>query len=1136
MNKLLNHKITKVIILCLSLVFIFNILTIFKVEADFFFPSGLSSRTNVWRGLADNLGAVGDPSDEPLKNTSKYNQIGFDITFGVSRDIVTYTGEAYETEEHKRYPYVEKNSSKGKEYWGIDDTDFLKKLDYNAYNNTEDYKHSLRLLALANCNASSGLIDFTTVGGNLLYRATKGLTRITAKVISFLIMAKNIEVSTILEALRLDDLNNLFNKIFIQDENGNITIFLALGLIGFIFAIVGYVRHYATGSSKKSSLRDIFLFLFLGFALIGMSLSGNSVNVAKNGANLVSSLIYAATDTDSNASLFKTEDKLTGTQVVKSQTIAYTETSKLNKALIDAQICMQFGVDDINKLSTQGMNVGGLSDAYTKVTSLNGGSGNLGYYFWAINSPVDMVSVSSDNLKVGNTKGSLKSSATELQMNEFITDLQKLYNNNADSGTRTKLKTMVLNLADPRPATAAAKFIIIFLIFLFLTLALVKLVFKIVLAKVLVGGSILALPIAGPLFISNNKKLIDTAKMLTFTFFSFSIQVLVLSIIFDLVIYVIGMLIGTSDILNLIITLVLVIGLWMWMPKIMALLDELFSKIDSSMSRDLTARKRSIKGAVNRNLSNFNRWNDNRVRTKTVIDEDGKPQTVEVKGGNRFLGALGHRLENDLNTSKSQKTALGMAIAERKINKVNKNNIKLSSMGSSEEYKNIELDAKADSTEAYAALGLSTSNLGSQKESLNEDEIKNLTDEQLALVEDESLRTKLTNARDNLIENESRELVEKQLEHERQILALEKEKMDNIRYRLSSGFYDVSPQEQAELEQWEKDVEQNSTRLKQMYEDKVSREKEIEAIRHNEFNKEIQAYINGVVLGTHVDEYRRALDDKRQELKEKVKLAHKAHNQEAENKYIEELAAIDKKEHMLVEGKIQSIQEDVTITQDDKLLAKGNYNRSAMSPAEVERYNSLKTSTEQSKVRAQTNNHTSSGNQPQGFEVKENNETHASAGQTKVNKSQNEIPFEVGNNINQHINSGAVDIQSQGFNEGFEVKNEGQRITAVNYSNQDNLGTQSAFSPGSQTRVDSRPQDEGGTQNGINHARASDKGKKQSKLNSEESTVQSNVQSYIKSGVSIEDNTLGNEPAHTQPFEVPKSKSKFNFKNRNKSE
>lgn len=698
MSKLKSSRKMRLATKLLCLIILVASFTPLIANADFtrVFPV-VGQQYEVFRGRDVDSGSVGDKDQFPI-NDKSYNKISFDILYGNNRSLVRYLGEmpksikGQDTELSKvegleripvgRYGPELSDSEYSSAYWGKDTysklTDsgnknpLIKKMEEAA--NTDIT--SIRLFCLTQ-SSKQGPFGVILDG---FYGVNKFLCRSAITLFSFFIEAKNIDISKLVDVLGLSGgankgIRGLFNKVFIGTP-GHLSIFMIFAIIAFIFSVVGLAFSFAKGKQGKTTLRDLLLLLICGVLVIGMALSGKAQSLPTTVSNVVSQFIEATIDTntdDDDGNLWKTRNS----GVPTSKTIALQEMTQLNKLMIDTEIAAQFGMP-VDKLTFSSTTIPFtqdftkddkgvyrptvVSDDEPRPLDLKLWNNNLGYYYWYANSTgpsIKYTTNSAEDVLSEFKSKPTRAQASDVRMQNVVTYLQHIYDNPKDNAEKEKVLKAAKNLAEPDKLKAVITFLLLLATIIIFAIASIKMITGILISKLLVAGSILGLPIAGPLLLTGKPKLARYGKMILFLLITHGIRIVILSIVFDLAFYILS-LIASADFVRMILALGFAVAFLQFSPIIMAKLTQLFSAIEGAISPELRTATQATKQKLGRSVSDFNRWNNNRTKTKLVTDADGNIHEVEVKGGSRLLGALGRNLENDLTAPSTTKTMMSL--------------------------------------------------------------------------------------------------------------------------------------------------------------------------------------------------------------------------------------------------------------------------------------------------------------------------------------------------------------------------------------------------------------------------------------------------------------------------------------------
>lgn len=619
-------KVTRSIVLLLCCIIFFS-------SFSAVYALGLGKHNNVWDNLGDELG--GSQTDTYPYNrigqsdwSGNIKSVGMDVLYGTTHGIVLYYGEVPHDETFNKdkridawngYPYREKTSIASTKdgidpfvYWG---TKLEGKTEVTIEDlenvNTSDKIVSMRLYAL-----SVSPTQFGFWLGNIFYIMQVFFAGLGTKIINLLVIAKNIDMSFILESLGLQKLSEVANKAFIWNPEagakGQISIFTAFCILIFLVSIVGYAISYARGTKKTMDIKEVLIPVFVGLIIIGMCLSGriNTLGSAlSNGVTKVCNTIAGIATDSSGGSVFITD--VSGDPKYENRCIQIQEMSLVNKCFIDMQICTQFGVSGIGKLNMISLPNGSANTKYLmydKSLDFNTEFGNnLGYYYWFADS--NAADKTSKNITYPKTSPT----ANEEKMSSMITFLQACYNSANTEGQKESIRNIVYSFAKPHTMVGALRMFLFFGIMVMLALCLWRYVKDILVAKLKMLLALLGMAVAGPLMITGKPKLVQTGKdILGIILISF-IEITIHSIMFDAILFAVGIVIA-PDLLRLVVTFFLILLLWHFNKK----LNEQIHKATESIERSVISSN-GIVAQAKRSAHNYlrdrpARWLEERAR------------------------------------------------------------------------------------------------------------------------------------------------------------------------------------------------------------------------------------------------------------------------------------------------------------------------------------------------------------------------------------------------------------------------------------------------------------------------------------------------------------------------------------------
>lgn len=550
------------------------------------------------------------------QNNSNFSKIGLDILYGSTRDLVIYTGEIplgddTELMADTKYPYS-KNSPTISDvsYWGTIDSSFTGKI-VDKDNNTGE---SLRLYALD--KTSGGSFQFFSI----FYDLTKFLAQGAKFLMELLIKLKNINFETIAQAIGLNELVKLFNRLLIRDADGNWSPYMILCIASVIFAIVLWTINYMRGGKKILRFSEIIIPVFVSIFIVAMCLFGNLVSLPDKLSTVGESLLVtginsAAEDaverrareyinprvnknpnldpvhteleylpedgwTSSHINdvdIFLTELKADTEDISKSEVSTLNNISFLNKMIVDAQIATQFNVDsvrDLNPIET----VITADDLKVITGNLNFTTKNLGYLYWF---------ATTESAQFNNNNNYKFNGSSSDKLTRIVTVLQKAYTN--ANGTvklsEAEVKRMFEGFLNPQYSTGILRMLLLVVLYIMLVFALWRVVLQVLIGKIELYASILGFPVAGPLYMVKNERLRAFSKSILFMFAFGMIRILVYSIIFEIVLYTV-IYITSSSVSYVISTLLAIVILFMVLKfyrKIEEQIESLLNQVESKL-------------------------------------------------------------------------------------------------------------------------------------------------------------------------------------------------------------------------------------------------------------------------------------------------------------------------------------------------------------------------------------------------------------------------------------------------------------------------------------------------------------------------------------------------------------------------
>lgn len=698
----------------------------------------------------DNNTTVSADSLFPYNQVTNFNavvSVGFDKIFGISRALVRYRGEI---------PYYYSHNSEGKAYAGLEQEPYTAsyngqeiKMDSNHFSITwneywgpivlnevvtpqelesvnEDAIVSLRLYAWRTSTSKNWFF-------NLLYSIVKGLSWLGSKLCNLIVIIKNINIVAIMDALGLESLTQTINDIFLakRDDAGHIisiSPFAVFAIIAFIISLVGFVLSYIRGTKKEKSLwSDIVLLGIAGLLVIGIALSNNALSIGSWIADLSARLTQTVTELGGGSTYMWTTktDNTGGNSPNISMELQNTETSIVNKILIDMQICAQFGVSRIEELDLSTLEnsdtiplatkyltkyfagrsditpvdknhpMTGEQDANKRDKLVNRLGNNLGYYYWWATASQTNYGYAYSNI----SKMFITNNRQADKLDEMITYLQVLYNKaraDNDVTQQNKIINILDHFAKPDPGANIVSMLVLFIIYILLVICLFKYAIKIVLAKLSLLAGILALPIAGILICTTNKNLVKTGKGLLGMFVMSFLRITIFSIFFDLVIYIVGALVST-DIVRLLICGVLLGLMWKLNPAIDKAIENALANVERTVAPEAREMKAQAKAYARRKISE----SQNRLREKNgkIVGYDAEGNAIRTTSRGGIYDTILRNADNMLTDDPtSRKSAFKISREAKKDKQADLNTAKKEVIDAADALRRKEYDDAASHT------------------------------------------------------------------------------------------------------------------------------------------------------------------------------------------------------------------------------------------------------------------------------------------------------------------------------------------------------------------------------------------------------------------------------------------------------
>lgn len=591
----------------------------------------LSGRTdNLYDNLNSSIGASKDQYPFNLTNQDATIQnVGFDLLFGVGKGLVKYTGEV---------PYLNTRNKKGVAFIGMDkfptwsgsaeitDTSYWGNFAFKTTTDGDPMgkvgiskeqleevqgTDSLRLYALR--VTAAGGIDI----GAFLYGIMQMFVMLTMSLMNVIFRIKTLDMTAIVDMFKLDGLVTFIQDLFLfhKDANGNISPapLMLVALICLIISLAKFGYEYAAGRKKGKGLTEIALVAFVGFILLGMA-NGGSINILGSKiADITNNVLISVNPTTSDTGIFVT----TVTNGDTAQDAYQSQISAINKVYIDAQITTQFGVYSIDDLDLDKFTTN--VDIKNKLGDTTKFGNNLGYYFWYANSGAK--ELKTDAFPTLDTNQHEKMSKLFTFLQESLNEAKK--ENPVNTDKIAKIGKITQSLAAPDTAWGFLKLILLNLVLIGLSFVIIGYALFSLIGKLYLIIGLLAIPVAGALIISTNRKMVDTGKSLLGLFVVGFLYVTFYSMVFDLIIFVTSITL-VNDILSMFITGALLGIIYKFRKSIQAFISGLLKGVEKAYAPELSGWKANIRSLADRRASK-------KVENKVEIGRDADDNPIYGK-------------------------------------------------------------------------------------------------------------------------------------------------------------------------------------------------------------------------------------------------------------------------------------------------------------------------------------------------------------------------------------------------------------------------------------------------------------------------------------------------------------------------
>lgn len=625
--------------------------------------------------------AAGPSTPEEDAAEVTVTHVSLDIVYGVKKGLVQFHGEVPFAETHKKDGtalngwsgyYAQEGtyivdelyedgtdvsaSVKGTyqyghtptDYWGdgTDAAEYYSSKNFKsvgaAQSINKDEVKSLRLYALE----KTGGDGFWFFMRNLGYMITQGLAYLATMFVSLVVKAKNISTDTILEALHLEDVGKMLTKNFIGGDTIGLSPFTAFCIIMFIFAVAGYAIRWMKGAQKTTGLWNILGTGAIGLIVIGVSLTNHWSDLGSTISNAAAKILYVTTESfsETDGDAFKIEiDDDDNTNYITQ----LSELAMIYKPYIDAQLCTQFGVSSVEKLDMTTLGVDSYTADLVGFTTTEDFNNNLGYYFWFADSSAKK-KVEGNKEMPGTNAG-----AAEEKLASMFTALQKTYNNTTDDSQKTDILNVVDSFADPHTVVGAVLMLAITIVMILLGIVLLKYAINVLIAKLELFVALLGMVIAGPLIVTNNKKLVHTGKSILGMLLISFLEVTVWGLVFDVIIYTVAIMLEAT-IIRVLVTIGFLLLFLKLNPYIHEKIKQLLDNTTRAVSPEFHQARNAAKQRLRRLANDAVRDYDDKKKF-AGYDAEGNAIMESRKGG--AISMLLHGAANSLENADNRKSA-----------------------------------------------------------------------------------------------------------------------------------------------------------------------------------------------------------------------------------------------------------------------------------------------------------------------------------------------------------------------------------------------------------------------------------------------------------------------------------------------
>lgn len=597
--------------------------------------------------FTNKLNVKNDKTNTLEEIDSQVTQVGFNLIYGHNKNLIIYLGEIpVELATASEDELTDVAQLKDLRYSGLKESDGVtwssgvhgliedpsSAKDGNIYEelrkiaNSEDDVRLLMHLYAQKPGIFAGLAN----------TITRWFVSIALTIIHYIFLAKRLDIDTIISVIKIKELGDVVNQLFIGN-NGAISPFLVLCIIGFIMCMVGAAYHYVKGNGAIERARETFILALVAILIIGAALTNRAYTLSSPAANLIAELvegITVSTRPDINIFLTKSNNKKSVTAVT-----SLNQEAMIQKIYIDMTIESQFGtsIDNLkldgstalsSSCSLNSFKPDGTKSAATKTVFGN----NLGYYFWYANSGI--TNMTNKPADIDTFSGNINK-----KMEDVLNCLQSsLDASKGDTTKRHRIIEMTKSLAGLGGGTMNGANFLFAIECILLSIILARFVIPTVLAKFELLISTLGLAVAGPLFLINNKKTIKFAKSILYMFLFAMLKITVYEIIVILVIYVSTYIMGTSTTQTLLSIFVMILGV-RFAPFLSAKIKSFLDNAENSVAPELHRARASARQSISRSADEVSK-----SRFAGKVGEDGK---VRMNLLGRVMGGVADNLSAD---------------------------------------------------------------------------------------------------------------------------------------------------------------------------------------------------------------------------------------------------------------------------------------------------------------------------------------------------------------------------------------------------------------------------------------------------------------------------------------------------------